>query len=105
MHLSREGDANRLDFDFHGHGGYAIARRMGAIELPANYQFTFRLRGAAPSENLEFKLLHGDDVWWRNRRDFVFPRDWMTVATKKRQIEFAWGPLHGPELRQGDGMG
>src|SRR5207248_11633784 len=25
MHVAREGDVNRIDFDFHGHGGYAIA--------------------------------------------------------------------------------
>src|ERR1051326_7753236 len=76
MHLSREGEINRLDFDFHGHGGYAIARRDVELELPANYQFTFRIRGDAPIETLEFKLIRGDDVWWMNRRDFAFPREW-----------------------------
>src|ERR1044071_3658737 len=99
MHLSREGEINRLDFDFHGHGGYAIARRDVELELPANYQFTFRIRGDAPIETLEFKLIRGDDVWWMNRRDFAFPREWSTVVTKKRQVSFAWGPSGGGEAK------
>lgn len=104
MHLSRDGEVNRLDFDFHGHGGYAIARRAVDLELPANYQFTFRIRGEAPVETLEFKLIRGDDVWWMNRRDFVFPPDWKTLTTKKRQISFAWGPSAGGEPRHIDAI-
>jgi hypothetical protein len=104
MHLTREGDVNRVDFDFHGHAGYAIARRQAGLDVGANYQFVFRVRGEAPSENLEFKLIHGDDVWWRNRRDFVFPREWTSLATKKRQIEFAWGPSSDHDLKHIDAM-
>jgi hypothetical protein len=102
MHLAREGDANRLDFDFHGHGGYAIARRVAPLDLPPNYQIVFRIRGEAPPENLELKLIDasGDNVWWLNRRDFVFPRDWTTLTTKKRQIAFAWGPRGGGEIER-----
>ncbi|HEV7921911.1 MAG TPA: coagulation factor 5/8 type domain-containing protein [Thermoanaerobaculia bacterium] len=100
MHLSREADVNRLDFDFHGHAGYAIARARIEADLPPNYQIVFRLRGEAPPENLELKLLDqsGDNVWWLNRRDFVFPRSWSSLRTKKRQISFAWGPRGGGEL-------
>ncbi len=102
MRLTREGEANRLDFNFHGHGGYAIARRSVELELPPNYRFTFRLRGNAPRENLELKLLDATDenVWWLNRRNFVFPGEWTTLATKKRQISFAWGPLGGGEIHR-----
>lgn len=104
MHLSREGEVNRLDFDFHGHGGYAIARRDVELDLPPNYQFTFRVRGETEPQTLEFKLLRGDDVWWINRRDFAFSRDWQTVTTKKRQISFAWGPSGGGELKHLNAM-
>src|ERR1043165_5884151 len=86
MRLSGDGAATRLDFDFHGHGGYAIARRTLPLDLPQNFQFAFRVRGDAPPENLEFKFLRGDDVWWLNRRDFAFSREWTTLKTKKRQI-------------------
>jgi hypothetical protein len=104
MRLTREGDVNRIDFDFRGHGGYAIARRTVDLDLPANYQFVFRLRGETPPENLEFKLIRGDDVWWLNRRDFVFPRAWTTLKTKKRQIGFAWGPSGGGGAKHIDSM-
>ena len=56
MRLSREDGALRLDFDFKGHGGYAIAHKPMGLELPANYEFVFDVRGDAPPENLEFKL-------------------------------------------------
>jgi hypothetical protein len=103
MSLTREGAVNRLDFDFRGHGGYAIARRSVNLDLPPNYELVFRIRAASPPENLELKLLSGDNVWWLNRRDFVFPRAWTTLATKKRKIEFAWGPSR-EELRHVDAI-
>src|SRR6266498_5590202 len=87
MHIAAEGAATRVDFDFHGHGGYAIARQRVDLALPPNYQIVFRLKANAPPENLELKLINGDNVWWLNRRDFVFPRQWTTVKTKKRQIQ------------------
>jgi hypothetical protein len=103
MKLTREDTVNRLAFDFRGHGGYAIARRDVNLDLPPNYQFVFRIRADAPPENLEFKLISGDNVWWLNRRDFVFPRAWTTLTTKKRKIEFAWGPSR-EELRHVDAI-
>ena len=101
MNLTPEGNVTRFDFDFHGHGGYAIARKNVDLDLPPNYQFKFRLRGETAPQNLEFKLIDasGDNVWWLNRRDFVFPREWTTVVTKKRQISFAWGPIGGGEIQ------
>jgi hypothetical protein len=99
---SAAGQAMRLDFDFHGRGGWAAIRKQVDLELPDNYEFSFRIRGAAPAETLEFKLVDpsGDNVWWSVRRDFDFPRDWQTIRIKKRQISFAWGPAGGGELER-----
>ncbi len=93
----RVGSGMRLDFDFHGHGGYAIARRDGNIELPDNFEFTFWLRATAPVNTLEFKLIDpsGDNVWWSTKRDYEFPTEWRRISIPKRQIEFAWGPKGG----------
>jgi hypothetical protein len=94
------GRALRLDFDFHGGGGYAVARRALDLALPPNYRFTFKVRGRCRPQNLEFKLVDasGDNVWWVNTRDFAFSPDWTTVTVKKRHISFAWGPRGGGEL-------
>ncbi len=91
--------AMRLDFDFHGHAGYAIARKAVSIDLPADYEFSFWIRANAPPNNLEFKLIDssGDNVWWVNQRNFVFPREWTRVVLKKRHFQFAWGPIGGGE--------
>src|SRR5437016_4884916 len=91
-----EGQALCLDFDFAGVAGYASARRALPIDFPPNYEFSFSIRGDAPTNNLEFKLIDAsrEDVWWVNHRDFAIPREWQWVKIKKRQIGFAWGPTH-----------
>lgn len=96
-----DGGALRLDFRFTG-GGYAIARRELDLALPDNYALAFRLRGEAPVEHLELKLIDatGENVWWHVWRDVAFPREWRTFTAKKRQISFAWGPAGGGEIRQ-----
>jgi len=94
------GRALRLDFDFHGGGGYAVARKAFDFAVPANYEFSFRIRGEAPANTLEFKLIDpsGENVWWSNQPSFEFPRAWTEVVRKKRHITFAWGPSGGGEL-------
>lgn len=101
LDLSGDQGALRLDFDFHGGAGYAVAHKAFAIDLPANWEISFRLRAEAPVNNLELKLIDatGQNVWWINRKAFEFPRDWKQVRTRKRQIEFAWGPIGGGEMK------
>ena len=95
----RRGSALRMDFDFHGHGGYAIAHKPVSIDLPPDFEFAFWIRATAPPNNLEFKLIDdtGDNVWWVNQRNFVFPKEWTRIVLKKRHFQFAWGPLGGGE--------
>jgi hypothetical protein len=88
----RTKDAIKIDFDFKGHGGYAIARRDGAIELPENFDLSFWMKAVAPRNTLEVKLIRGDDVWWSVRRELDYPREWRRFSFKKRDFEFAWGP-------------
>ena len=96
------GEAMRLDFDFRGSGGYVIARRELPIAFPANYEIRFRIRGRAPTNNLEIKFVDrsGDNVWWVNKRDFAFPSGWTEVVLKKRHISFAWGPSGGGDMKE-----
>ncbi len=96
------GGAMRLDFDFHGHGGYAVVHRAVNLTLPANYEFSFTIRGDAPTNTLELKLIDSttENVWWSNNTNFVFPREWKTISRKKRQISFAWGPIGGGEMKR-----
>ncbi|MBW8875191.1 MAG: discoidin domain-containing protein [Acidobacteria bacterium] len=102
LDLSWDQGALRLDFDFHGGAGYAVAHKAFDLDLPANWEISFRIRAEAPVNNLEFKLIDptGENVWWINRKSFQFPREWREVKTKKRQIEFAWGPVGGGEMKK-----
>jgi hypothetical protein len=97
-----QGQALRLDFDFGGTAGYALARRALPLELPANYEIVFYLRGHGPPNHFQVKLVDasGDNVWWVNRPDFEFPRQWQIVRIKKRHIQFAWGPSQDRTLRR-----
>lgn len=99
--IGARGKSLRLDFDFNGHGGYAVIRRDLNLTLPANYELSYSIRGEAPVNTLEFKLIDptGDNVWWSNQPGFVFPREWRKVVRKKRHITFAWGPLGGGDIR------
>jgi F5/8 type C domain len=100
------GHALRLDFDFtdaQGEpiNGYATAHRDLALDLPENYEISFRVRGDAPVNNLQFKLIDasGENVWWRNQPDFAFIHEWRQIRLRKRDIEFAWGPSADHELK------
>ena len=96
------GKAMRVDFDFHGHGGYAVIHRQLNLALPANYEISFAIKGDAPTNTLEFKMIDstGENVWWSNTPNFQFPKDWQTITRKKRQISFAWGPTADKDLKR-----
>ena len=95
------GQALRLDFDFNGAAGYAYVSRKLPLVLPDNYEISFYVRADAPVNNLEFKLVDGsgDNVWWFNRPNFEFPREWQQIRIKKRHIAFAWGPIQDKTLK------
>ena len=95
----REGGSMRLDVDFQGHAGYAIAHRAVSLDLPSDYVFSFWIKGDVPPNNLEFKLIDasGENVWWVDQRNYRYPPQWTDVALKKRRFEFAWGPAGGGE--------
>jgi len=95
-----------LDFDFHGVSGYASMRRSLPIDYPDDYEFAFRVRGDAPDNALQFKVTDakGENVWWVNRPDFKFPREWTPQRYKKRQVGFAWGPIADKTLRHSDAI-
>jgi hypothetical protein len=100
------GRALRLDFDFGRSAGYAFVHRKLPLDLPDNYEISFNLRANAPINNFEVKLADasGDNVWWFQRPDFVFPNEWRRIRIKKRQITFAWGPTKDRTLRRIDSL-
>ncbi len=100
------GKALCLDYDFNGVSGYAVARRMLPMDYPGNYEYSIRLRGDAPANNLEFKLTDatGENVWWVTKPNYVPPAEWTPITLKKRQIGFAWGPGADKTLRHSKGF-
>ena len=100
--IGYRGRGMRLDFDFEGGGGYMNVQKKFSLDLPESYAFSFYLRAQALPNNLEFKLVDeaGKNVWWRNRRNLVFPTKWQEMRVKSSQLEFAWGPSGGAPMRR-----
>ena len=104
LHISQDrgpdGAAMRLDFDFKGGGGFVVARRLLSVPLPDAYAFSFKLRGAAPRNKFEFKLVDptGKNVWRYQQEAFDFTSDWQPLVIRSSQIEFAWGPAGGGRM-------
>jgi len=96
-----DGQALCLDFDFGKVSGYAQLHRVLALEIPDNYEFSFWVRGAAPVNALQFKLVDasGENVWWMQRPRFAATGDWQQIRIKPRHITFAWGPTTDRRLR------
>ena len=91
------GKAMRMDFDFHGGGGFVVARKAFPLEIPESYSFTFHVRGSAPRNIFEFKLVDASNqnVWRYRVDEFDFPEKWQPLKIRNSQVEFAWGPLGG----------
>jgi F5/8 type C domain len=94
--------ALRLDFDFNGVAGYAALRRPMPIDFKGNFALSLRVRGEAPDNTLQVKLIDasGDNVWWIKRPNFVFNGKWQTIRAERRRIAFAWGPAQDRSLHR-----
>ena len=94
--------ALRLDYDFGGGGGFVVARREVVLELPESWEIEVFVRGAAPANTLELKLVDdtGASVWRWRREAFAAPQDWTRLAVESRDAEFAWGPAGGGTIRR-----
>lgn len=99
-----QGNAIRFDYDFTKGSGYGGIQKKIPIELPDNFEFSFYLKAESPPNNFEIKFLDstGNNVWWVNNRNYDFPKDWKKIRLKKRQINFAWGPIEDKTFRKVD---
>jgi hypothetical protein len=93
------GAALRIDFNLVGPTSWIIARHECAADIPKHYVVALRVRGDAPANQLQFKLVDptGANVWWWRRPEFAFPHDAETLVLRKASLEFAWGPKSGGE--------
>ncbi|MEP7102402.1 MAG: discoidin domain-containing protein [Burkholderiales bacterium] len=96
------GKALCVDFDFGSVTGYISVQRALPIEYPARYEFLVDVKGDAPPNAFQFKLVDasGENVWWGRRDEYRFPHDWQTLKFRQHQIDFAWGPTTDKLLRQ-----
>ncbi|NQX01462.1 discoidin domain-containing protein, partial [bacterium] len=101
-HLTRaEGPAGkpalRLDYDFHGSGGFVVARKEVQFLLPKTFDIRFWLHGEGLPNHLEFKIADpsGANAWRFLKENVQLPADWREVRIRERDLPFAWGPAGG----------
>ncbi len=96
-----DGRAMRLTYDFNGRSGYAFAARAIDLDVPANYEISFWLRGEMQPNTLEIKFVDasGENVHWRRVERFQANAEWTRYTIKARQIVRAWGPNPDPAFR------
>ena len=95
---SGDGQALRMGFDFHGGGGFVVARKEIPIHLPETWEFRFRLRGEVPPNRFEFKIVDpgGANVWrWTEEPLSVTKGRWREIVIPASKMPFAWGPAGG----------
>lgn len=99
-----DGRAVRLDYDFDGKAGYAVLSRPLPFDLPENYEISFWVRGAGPTNTFEVKLTDAsaDNVWWKQTARYDFPDGWTRFVIKRRQVSKAWGPSPETILRRAE---
>jgi len=92
-----QGAALRLDFKLVGSAAWVIARRQVVAVLPRRYVAVLQLRGTAPPNDLQVKLVdpEGLNVWWWRRSGLVFPPEGSRITLRRVGLEFAWGPASG----------
>src|SRR6478672_12456102 len=94
--------ALRLDYDFKGGGGFVVARKTIARAMPTAWAVSMCVRGVAPANNFEIKLVDpsGRNVWWWHRDAFDFPADWQQLRIRSSEVAFAWGPAGGGTMHE-----
>lgn len=108
INISQEDGLNgkciKFTYDFTKGTGYGGIQKFFPVDLPENFEFTFYLKAESPSNNFEIKFLDstGQNVWWVNNRNYVFPKYWKKIKIKKRHIHFAWGPTNDQSLKRID---
>jgi hypothetical protein len=87
----------RLDYDFHGGGGFVALRRVIHFKLPETFEIGFHLRGHGLPNHFEFKVAApgGTNVWRHLHQDFKLPDQWTDHRFHERNLPFAWGPAGG----------
>lgn len=97
LHLSSRRGALQLDYDFHGQGGFVVARRALDWPMPDRYWLRLRLRAEGAVNDLEIKLVDssGNNVWRHVlKRVAARPRG-RRLQFSDRDFAFAWGPASG----------
>ena len=92
--------ALRFDFDFHGSGGFVVARREVRLRLPESFAVRFSLKGQGSVNDVEVKWVDvaGSSVWRHVLRLTSWPEEWRVVELRDRDFPFAWGPAGGGRI-------
>ena len=97
IHAADGSSGLRLNYDFHGGGGFIVIRREVPFTLPGTFEMGFSLRGEGLPNHFEFKVADpgNTNVWRRLHENMELPESWTDIRFHERDLPFAWGPAGG----------
>lgn len=89
--------ALRLDYDFHGGGGFVVMRREMRFTAPDAFQISCLVHDTFSKNQLEIKWADpgNANVWRYIRPDSKPSKKWTPLRFTEREMPFAWGPAGG----------
>ncbi|MFA6456055.1 MAG: discoidin domain-containing protein [Bacteroidota bacterium] len=89
----------KFDINFQKGSGYGGVVRTFNEPLPLNYEISFMMKATVPVNNFEVKISNdssGENIWWVNSKNYVYPQEWKKIIIKKRHLGYAWGTAYAP---------
>ncbi|MFA6469437.1 MAG: discoidin domain-containing protein [Bacteroidota bacterium] len=87
----------KFDVDFQKGSGYGGVVRTFNESLPVNYEISFMMKATVPINNFEVKISNdssGENIWWVNMKNYIYPQEWKKIVIKKRHLGYAWGTAY-----------
>ena len=90
--------ALRLDYDFHGGGGFVVARKEVPVRTARRLSISGSpcvARGCRTISSSKSPIRAVSNAWRFLKEDAALPADWTEVRIRERDLPFAWGPAGG----------
>jgi hypothetical protein len=96
------GAALKMEYNFKGGGGFAVARRVWRGVMPEAFVLRMHVSGRGAMNHLEVKLVDpsNQNVWRYQLKNFRASERGRWLSIPSQLVEFAWGPAGGGAITE-----